>query len=89
MAKKKEVEKQLSIVSRIDLIVEDIRKQADEEVNQLQAVRKVELSKVVLTFGEVEEAYTSLVEDRKFDSNRCFGVRLLRNKIKQMAEAKI
>ncbi len=96
MAKKKKVEEQSSVVSRIDCVIADIRKQTDEEVSQLQAVRRVELSKAIFTLEEIEEIYDGIIEGfesrrgrHSYDTQIVYGVGILFKKIEQIAETKV
>ncbi len=98
MSKKKKVEKKPSIVSRIDSIIADIRKQAGEEVTQLQAVKQAEISKAVFTLGEIEGIYKRILSEviaplSRYDRETYYGekegINLLFSAIKELAETKI
>lgn len=95
---KKVTEGKPNIISRIDSVIVDIRKQADEEVNKLQTVKQVEISKAVFTFEEIEKIHASLVErcecgdyihvsSRYYD--RIAGIGILFDEITRIAEIKI
>ena len=97
MSKKKEVEKKPNIISRIDSMIADIRKQSSDEVDKLQAVKSVEMSKVVFTLGEIEiicarvisEILPSSGYDQEIYIGEKEGIKLLFSAIKELAETEV
>ena len=86
---KKEVKREVkqTFALRIQSVIDDIRRECDEEVSALKGAKETEVSKAVFTFAEIGEAY-----DHLLNVNRACSYNLkahdLYNAIERMAESK-
>ena len=80
-----------NIVSRIQLVIDDIKKQCKAEVSALEDVKQAEVDKAVFTFEEIRTLYDKLRDSHMMQmrSSSEFSGYSLFDEIQRVAKTKV